>query len=79
MTSHNIDLEENEATILETSARIFSAYLSRPDYSSKDEETLFNHSIDLAIRMAKEVDRRVSTGEEVRSSLSNDPEYRPLG
>lgn len=74
-----IDLEEDEGIVVHAASRIFAAYLCGKGAEEVDEEKLLKKSVELAIRIAKEVDIRVSAGEEVRPELQNDPNYRPLG
>ena len=76
--SERIDLETSEGEILQAASRIFSAYVTSNRVSPEDEEKYFNHSIELAIVMAKKIDRRVSSGSEV-NALSNDMGFGPIG
>ena len=74
-----IDLEYGEAAVFHVASRIFSAYVASGQCTRKNEEEMLQNSVDLAIRMARNVDERISTGDEVKSQLQNDPNYRPLG
>ena len=74
-----IELEPDEATVLHVASRIFSAYMTGKQCTDEEEEALFQKSIDQAIRLAREIDIRISAGDEVKTRLQNDPNYRPLG
>ena len=74
-----IDLEQDEAVVAQMASRILSAYVVSSQCPPEDEEAVLKKSVDLAIRLTRQVDDAVSAGSEVKSTLQNDPDYRPLG
>ena len=74
-----INLEPDEIAVLDAASRIFSAFVASNQCTRDNQDAVLHNSIDLAIQMTKMVDERVSAGNEVRSGLSNDPNYKPLG
>jgi len=74
-----IELEQDEMAVMHAASRIFAGYIANGQVTAENEKELLGKAIDLAVTLAKEVDIRVSAGKEVRSTLRNDPNYRPLG
>lgn len=74
-----VELERDEAVVLEVASRIFAAYIASNRCTRENEDAALQNSVDLAIRMVEIVDARISAGGEVKSHLQNDPNYRPLG
>ena len=74
-----IDLEHGEAAVAHIASRIFSAYIANGQCAADNEDAMLKKSIDMAIKLAKDVDVAVSSGSEVRSELPSDMSYKPLG
>jgi len=74
-----IDLEQDEAEVLQVASRIFSAYITTNQCTEENEDAMMKKSIELAIRMTQQVDRAVSAGSEVTSKLQDSSFHRPLG
>lgn len=77
--SVRIDLERDEAEVLQVASRIFSAYILGKQCTEENEDEMMKKSIDLAIRLTQSVDRAVSAGNEVKSQLQDSSFHRPLG
>jgi len=74
-----IELESAEAEVLHVASRIFSAYIAKNQVNADNEAELLQKAVDLALELTRQVDVRVSAGDEVKADLENDPNYRPLG
>lgn len=74
-----INLENDEVAVLDAASHIFAAFICANQCTRDNQEAVLQNAVELAIRMAKMVDERVSAGVEMRSGLQNDPNYRPLG